>query len=176
MQEDPVLKLDEEGVIAPAKVRCLLAGLQLGPGALNGIPTAGKHRVQRKDVDGNLSLLIEVCKLLDAEGILVFDPALEHGAATVIPSISIAVPDITESHYDTGDGASVYGEIRHVDFQHICSLVIRILRIVGELRIEDHEVLLLMGLEGNLPCPKVISCRVEKRSHISRVFQARRPR
>ena len=73
-----MLKLDEEGVRTPTQVRCLLAGRQPYLGALYGIPTTGKHSVQGKDVDGNLSLLIEVGELLNAECVLILDPALKH--------------------------------------------------------------------------------------------------
>ena len=176
VQEDPVLELDKEGVRAPSEVLCLLTGRQPDLGALDGIPATGKHCVQGKDVDGNLALLVEVGQLLDAEGVLVLDPGFQDGAAAVVPGIAVAVAYIAESHNHTRDGAAVNREVRDVDFQHVCCLVSSIRGVILELRIEDYEVLLLMGLKGYLASPEIITCRVEKRSHISRVFQARRPR
>ena len=171
-----MLKLHEERVITPAKVIVLGSGLQTCLRTLDGIASPGQHRIERQDVDCNLSLLIEVGQLLDAQGVLILHPGLEDGAAAVVPSIAVTVAYITEPQEYASNGTAVNAEVRDIDFQDISCLVLRRLRVVGKLRIEDYEVLLLMGLEGNLPSPEIITCRVEIHSHISRLYQARRPR
>ena len=161
VEEHPVFKLHEERVITPAKVIVLGSGLQTCLRTLDGIATPGQHSVQGKNIDGNLTLLIEVGELLDAQRVLVLHPALEDCAAAVVPGIAVTVTYITEPEEYSSDSATVNAEVRDVDFQNISGLVLRRLRIVGKLRVEDYEVLLLMGLEGYLASPEIVTCRVE---------------
>ena len=176
MKEHPVFKLDKARVITPPEIVVFGSSLEPGLRSLDGIAGAAQHSVEREDVDGDFTLIIEVGELLDAQRILVLYPAFEHSTAAVIPDIAVTVMYVTKTHENAGNGAAVNAQGRDVDFQYVCSLVLRRLWIIGELRVQDYEILLLMGLESNLPGPEIIACGIEVHSRISRLHQAQRPR
>ena len=71
--------------------------------------------------------------------------------------------------------ALFYTEVRNVDFQHVSGQILQRIRAVAELGVQDHIILLLMGLEDRNPLqfqpegcrfPEVAIPRPEVQEHI----------
>ncbi|OPZ44397.1 MAG: hypothetical protein BWY95_02114 [Bacteroidetes bacterium ADurb.BinA104] len=139
-----MVKRCKERFTSPKEVLLFLYNLKAGTRAFDGFATSSEHRIQGKDVDGNLSFFVKVGEFLNAERVLVFHPRLENRPSAVIPDVPIAVPPVNKPHKYTGNGTALDRQVRHIDFQNIRRLVLRRLGIVGKLRVQDYEVLLLM--------------------------------
>ena len=157
VQEYPVIEDDTECLGAPVEIFGLLSHFDAGAASLDRGGTVSQCGVERLDEDGMLLLVVEVGQLLDAESVLVFDPGLHDRTAVIVPSVRGINPRILEGQDDTGDGTPFNREVRDVDFQYVRCLVRRIARIIGNLGIEDHVMLLLMGLEIDLSSPEIIA-------------------
>lgn len=87
MQEDPVLENDAEGIGIPIQVTCFLSHIEPGPRSLDWAPSLIEHRIKSLKINGNLALVVEVCELLQADCILVFNPRFYGRTAVVVPGV-----------------------------------------------------------------------------------------
>lgn len=87
MQEHPVLEDDAERFGTPVKVAGFLSHIDPGTGTLDGISGLVEHRIKSLNVDGNLTLVVKVGQLLDAQRILVLNPRFKGRTAIVVPGI-----------------------------------------------------------------------------------------
>ena len=166
---------DAEGVGTPIEVAGLLSHIDSRTVALDGIPGLIEHRVERLDEDGNLALVIEVRELLQTDRVLVLNPRFDGRTAVIVPGIGRIHVSVLERQDNARNGATIDAEIRHVNLQHVCSLISRIRRIVGELGVENHVILRLVVLELDGACSEVVA-GTYKHSRINRECPGQRPR
>ena len=170
-----MLKDDTEGIGTPIQVAGLLSHIDGRSGSFDGIAALVKRRIKGLDENGDFTLVIEVGKFLQAEGILVLDPRFDGRTTVIVPGIGGILIAVLERQDNARNGTSIDAEVGYVNLQYICSLIIGIGRVIGELGIENDVVLRLVILELDGTRSKVISCTVEH-SRISIECPGRRPR
>ena len=126
MKKHPVFEYDAEGVGTPIEVSGFLSHIDACPCALDGIPRLIECRIERLDEDGNLALVIEVRELFQTDCVLVLNPRFDGRTAVIVPGVGRIHVAVLERQYDARNGATIDAEIRHVNLQHINSLICRI--------------------------------------------------